>query len=227
MISKIEFINYVVNKLSYIYNEDKNTLTDSKGNEVDVDKFLDTYKKKTGQSFEYIYNEHVSCFSILRCTECGTYIFEHYDEDYEQNLKCPVCTDYKIGFKYYTVKDIQEDVNKKKEIDIYMDIARMTKEADERYKKRGLYDWERSHKKIIFKSKNRKIEGQILGHDIFDLNFEINIWIKKKDIYTWKRKISIPLSWKSFYMQFIYRHLGKCHKDLRSKFYIGKAKENK
>jgi len=41
----------------------------------------------------------------------------------------------------------------------------------------------------------------------------------------WRRSIHIPLSWNSFYIQFIYKHLGKCHKDSRSRFYIGRAKE--
>jgi hypothetical protein len=41
----------------------------------------------------------------------------------------------------------------------------------------------------------------------------------------WKKEIHIPLCWNAFYIQFIYKHLGKCHPDLRSKFYIGKARK--
>ena len=44
---------------------------------------------------------------------------------------------------------------------------------------------------------------------------------------TGKIHFSIPITWKAFYIQFIYKHTGSCHKDLRSKFYVGKARENK
>lgn len=41
----------------------------------------------------------------------------------------------------------------------------------------------------------------------------------------WTKKIMIPLNLYSFYLQFVYKHLGKCHPDLRSKYYIGKPVE--
>jgi hypothetical protein len=229
MIYKTEFLNYLTEKMSYTYNKDNDILTDDKGNEINADQLFTSYKKKTGQSLECIHDEHVSCFSLLRCTECGTYIFEYYDEAYEPNLKCPVCTNYKTGFKYYTADEVKQDEHKQKEIDMYIKFAQLQREADERYEKRGgLNDWEKTHKKIIFNNKQYKITIQLVGFSKGDLEVEINIWKRANDYgYILKKCIKIPLSPHSFYIQFIYKHLGKCHKDLRSKFYIGKARESK
>jgi hypothetical protein len=228
MINKTELINYAVEHNLITYNKDTDEVTFiNSDTTTSADKFIDAYRKVSGQSFECIYDEHCSCFSILKCTECGTYIFEHYDEDYELNLKCPICTDYKTGFKYYTMLNILEDDNKRKEIDMYLEFARIQKEADERYIKRGnLYDWEKTHKKTIFKGKNKMIDIQFTGHGKWDLEVRINVWKKEDMGYVHIYEIKIPLSPSAFYIQFIYKHLGKCHKDLRSKFYIGKTREN-
>jgi uncharacterized Zn finger protein (UPF0148 family) len=196
MISKGEFIDYVVSHNLFTYDKDRNVLTDKENREFDADSFLDAYRKKTGQSFECLYDEHVSCFDILKCTECGTVIFEHYDEDYEPGLKCPVCTDYKTGFKYYTMLNIIEDENKKKEIDMYLEFARIQREADERYEKRGgLYDFQKTHRKTLFNGKKYKVDIQLTGFSKWDLEAEINIWKKKDDIsLVCKHHIKIPIS---------------------------------
>lgn len=56
-----------------------------------------------------------------------------------------------------------------------------------------------------------------------------NKWKKDKEedinTYILIKTIHVPLSFHSFYIMFIYPHLGKCHPDLRSKFYIGKPIE--
>jgi hypothetical protein len=199
MITKSELIDYAVehNIITYDKEIDKVTFIDT-GLTTSSDIFLEAYRQTTGQSFECIHDEHVSCFSLIRCTECGTYIFEHYDEDYEPNLRCPVCTDYKTNFKYFTVKDIEEDENKQRVIDMYKDFARMAKEVDERYVKRGgLYDWQKTHKKTIFKGEKYVVDIQFTGHDKWDLQAEINVW-KRKDIndigMTCKHHITIPIS---------------------------------
>lgn len=230
MITKSELIDYAVehNIITYDKEIDKVTFIDT-GLTTSSDIFLEAYKETTGQSFECIHDEHVSCFSLIRCTVCGTYIFEHYDEDYEPNLRCPICTNYKTNFKYYTVEDIEEDENKKKEIQMYETFAKIQAEADERYKKRGnLYDWEKTHEKDILKGKNYKVSVQAVGFGKGDLEIDIKIWKKLNEFgYTLKKYIKIPLTPHSFYIQVIYRHLGKCHKDLRSKWYIGKAIESR
>ncbi len=62
-------------------------------------------------------------------------------------------------------------------------------------------------------------------------HFDFEYWEYVKELYDdyeaafWRKKIQIPLSLSGFYIQFIYRHLGKCHPDLRSKYYIGKARK--
>jgi hypothetical protein len=210
MITKTEFINCLTEDNSFQYNKERNILIDSKYNCVDADELFNLYKKKIGQSFECIYDEHCSCFCILKCTECGTYIFEHYDEAYEPNLKCPVCTDYKTGFKYYTTLDILIDERKKKQIDMYLEFARIQREADERYIKRGnLYDFEKTHKKTLFKSKNKMIDIQFTGFDKWDLQAEINVWKKQdNDMYACKHHIKIPISPKTIW--FIIKHKVKC-----------------
>ena len=48
-----------------------------------------------------------------------------------------------------------------------------------------------------------------------------------KFFYTEKLFGRIPLSPYAFYIQFIYPHLGICHPDLRSKYFIGKPVEAK
>jgi hypothetical protein len=229
MITKTYFINYLVEKLSYTYNEKENALIDKEGYSINADTFFEKYKKKSGQSFECIYDEHVSLISILKCNECGTVIFTHYDEDYEPNLKCPTNTDYKTSFKYYSKEDIEQDENKQKEIDMYYKFTQMQKEANERYIKRGnLYDWEKTHEHTIFKFKNYKIKVQVKGSGKWDLYVEIRALKKNDDIsYVSKKHIQIPLSPYTFYVQCIYPHLGICHKDVRSKWYIGKPIENR
>lgn len=211
MISKLEFVNYLAKNLSYTYDETNNTLTDTIGQQVNADALFTIFKKKTGQSFECLYDEHVSCFSVLRCTECGTVIFEHYDEEYDPNLKCPVCTNYQTTFKYYTKQNIEQDENKQKEIEMYLQFAKSDREADERYVKRGgLYDWEKTHKKTLFKSSKYMITVQLTGLSKWDLQAEINI-SKRKDndmVYTCKHHIKIPLS--PYTMWFFIKHKVKC-----------------
>lgn len=50
---------------------------------------------------------------------------------------------------------------------------------------------------------------------------------KKTEGATWKKKFNMPLDLRAVYVLYIYHHLGICHKDLRSKFYIGKAREKR
>lgn len=56
----------------------------------------------------------------------------------------------------------------------------------------------------------------------------INKWVKAEDdLYVLKKWIHIPLTLYCAYIIWIYPHLGICHKDLRSKYYIGKAREER
>lgn len=64
-----------------------------------------------------------------------------------------------------------------------------------------------------------------LSFDYWKIKYNHYLMPEKSAI--WQRHIHIPLNWYSFYILFIYHHTGKCHKDQRSKIYIGKARENK
>lgn len=85
-----------------------------------------------------------------------------------------------------------------------------------------------SESKIIYKNKKgywtlkeHYGESHYLSIDYWKYTFE------HKNVVNhafWKKKIHIPLNLYAFYIQFIYKHTGKCHKDLRSKYYIGKSK---
>lgn len=91
-----------------------------------------------------------------------------------------------------------------------------------------LYKNEMSNEITIFQTSSYKVNMQEFFNRFKCL--KIYIWKLDKDfddttIYTLKHSISIPLSFYSFYIKFIYPHLGKCHPDLRSKFYIGKPIE--
>lgn len=94
-------------------------------------------------------------------------------------------------------------------------------------KKHKLYDC-MSESKMLIKSKNWFIDIQEYYGDCHILEFRL--WIKDKDsnlIFVNRRWIKLPLNWYAFYILYIYKHLGKCSPNIRSKFYIGKPREMK
>lgn len=235
MISKWEVKNFIKknpDKFPYIYKEEEDALYDKETKEylASLDTFLDFYRKKSGESFECIYNEHVSLFSVLKCTECGTVIFTYDDERYDPYLKCPVCTEYKTHFKYWTADEIEKDVFKKRSIEWYEEMTQQENEAYERRKRRGKYDWQIAVKK--FYGKKYYLGLSLECNNITESYFKglrLQVSIGEKDDsetgYDIKKSFTIPLSWSQFYTQFIYKHLGKCHPDFRSKWYIGRARK--
>lgn len=88
-----------------------------------------------------------------------------------------------------------------------------------------IYEKSMSEEKQIMKLANNIITVQEYYGKCNTL--KINIWNKKDEIYVLKFSKNIPLNLYAFYILYIYKHLGICHKDLRSKFYIGKAREDK
>lgn len=238
MVSKWDMKNYMkknADKLQYIYKEDEDAIYDKQGKYIaSLDEYLEFYRKKSGESFESIYNEHISLINVLRCTECGTVIFTTEDEAYDPCLKCPTCTDYKTHFEYWTKEDIEANEEKQKEIKLFGELMEERAEREKRIKRRkGKYDWEISVKK--FCGKKLFLSFALECNDITKsylkgLRLKINIGSKesKDDVgYIIKHFFTIPLSWSQFYIQFIYKHLGICHPDLRSKWYIGKAIEKR
>jgi hypothetical protein len=75
-----------------------------------INEFLEKYRKKNGESLECLCDHHASCNSTLRCTECGTVIRYYYDEAYEPDFRCPVCTDYGTEYEFWTVEEIDGNI---------------------------------------------------------------------------------------------------------------------
>ena len=110
MVSKYDIKQWIkkrqkTGEFDYIYNDENESIYDENGNLLyTLDDFLKEYRKKYGQSFESIYYEHVSLQNVLKCTECGTVIFTTEDESYDDNFRCPTCTDYRTYFEYWFTK---------------------------------------------------------------------------------------------------------------------------
>ena len=141
MISKYEMIDYFKkngDKFKFYYNKETDCLHDKIDNTLTIkmDDFLQDYKKKNGESFECINDEHIFCWSLLRCTECGTVVFYYYDEKYEPNFKCPTCTDYKTSYEYWTKEQIEQDEDRQKCIQFHVNSAKWEEERHQREKKR-------------------------------------------------------------------------------------------
>jgi hypothetical protein len=86
-----------------------------------------------------------------------------------------------------------------------------------------------SEDKELFKTK----KGYWTLREYYQINHYLDLTYWKYDFEDednplralWEKQIHIPLCWDAFYIQFIYTHLGKCHPDIRSKFYIGKGRK--
>lgn len=147
------------------------------------------------KAFESIYDNHGTLFNLIKCVNCGTHIFSYYDERDDPNLQCPVCTGYKTRFAYLTAAEIEADEDKRKLIEFYKESARLDREADERYIKRGgLYDFERTQRKRVFDSKKYYVDVQVRSFHERDL--QLSVWVWKKTDYgaVGKHHISIPLN---------------------------------
>lgn len=202
MIRKNELLNFILKKNLFAYDSERNILINKEGFEINLDLFYEEYKKETGQSFECIYEEHISCFNLIKCTECNTIVFEYYDEDYDPNLKCPTCTDYKTHFKYYTKEDIERDPGKQKEIDMYIELDKLDREREARYIKRGnLNDWEKTHIHTIFSNNKYRIDVQLIGYSKWDLKAHFVVWKKHQEsqYLVWGNSITIPVSPRAIY----------------------------
>lgn len=217
---------YLDSNSDYLYSKDL-------GEKVcTLKEFTESYRKLSGESFESIFYEHVGLFNVLKCTECGTVIFTYEDESYDPSLKCPVCTDYKTHFEYWTIEDIQNDVCKQGKLKWFDEATKQQIEKDDRIKRRkGKYDWQIIEKR--FYGKMYCLSFELECNDITKSYFKglrLKLSCGKKDNadslgYKMKLPLRIPLCWSKFYIQFIYKHLGKCHPDLRSKWFIGKARK--
>ena len=234
MVSKYDMKKIIkenIDDFPYTYNEDEEAIYSKEGKYMcSLDEFLKIYRRHSGESFESIYNEHISLEDVLRCTECGTVIFTYDDERYDPRLKCPTCTDYETHFEYWTKEDIESDKEKQDVINYFKEVMDYREEQVKRIKRRnGKNDWQIASKKIYTKKKLFIFDlecDDITKSYLKGLRLDVGICIKDEyGGYIQNKHFTIPLSWSQFYIQFVYRHLGKCHPDLRSKWYIGKTRD--
>lgn len=224
MISKYDMKKYIKenpDKFPFIYKEEEDAIYNKEGNYLSsLDTFLEIYRKKSGESFESIYYEHAFLQDVLRCTECGTVIFTWDDERYDPHLKCPICTDYKTHFEYWTKEDIESDKSKQDTIKLLKEEMEYKAERNRRIKRRnGKQDWEIAIKKFYGKKVFFKIvlECDNITESYFK-GLRLKIEIGKKDdnndiTYSVNKFITIPLSWSAFYIQFIYKHIRRNKND--------------
>lgn len=97
---------------------------ESNRNLGNIGEFVKTLRALTHCDFEILYTCYETKETIYRCKECGTVVFCCEDESYDPNLCCPTCGEYKTHLKYWTVKDIEKDPNKKYIVNFYHGIHR-------------------------------------------------------------------------------------------------------
>lgn len=191
----------------YWYRIDGNNVIDKESNQVvgSLDTFVSLLRKKMHCDFDVIFYCHVSLVTIYQCKECGTVIFSRDDEEYDPNLRCPTCGEYKTHFEYWTAEDIANDEDKQNTIETYKQMQQDRIEADKRYVKRGnKYDWQIWHERI--KLPKRAIILDLECDNLFKtklkgLRLDVH-WAYKDGIsYIYKKHFTIPLSWSALKMQ--------------------------
>lgn len=191
----------------YWYRIDGNNVIDKESNQVvgSLGTFVSLLRKKMHCDFDVIFYCHVSLVTIYQCKECGTVIFSRDDEEYDPNLRCPTCGEYKTHFEYWTAEDIANDEDKQNTIETYKQMQQDRIEADKRYVKRGnKYDWQIWHGRI--KLPKRAIILDLECDNLFKtklkgLRLDVH-WAYKDGIsYIYKKHFTIPLSWSALKMQ--------------------------
>lgn len=190
-------------KCWYIVN-DGDMIVDKDTNEIrcHISEFVDAIRKKMHCDFEYVYGCHAMLEITYRCKECGTVIFAAEDERWEPNLCCPVCSDYKTGFDYWTGEEIAASEEKQNTIAFLEKMQADQVEADKRYKQRGnKYDWQIGSGKI--KLFQRAVFWDLECDNLFEtklkgLKLKIH-WAHKEDgSYVYRKNFFIPLSISAF-----------------------------
>lgn len=205
MISEYDIIQYTKkfpNKCWYSISEDETRIIDkATGEDVcSMDTLVDVMRDKLHCNFETIYSCHPTLETTLRCKECGTVIFTHEDERWEPSLCCPVCSDYKTNFEYWTAEEIKSDDKKQNSINSLIKMQREQVEADKRYFKRGYkYDWQIGKCKMKFANKIIIFELQcdnLFRTKLKGLKLRISVGTKHKDSigYIINNYFTIPFS---------------------------------
>ena len=190
----------------FIFDDETKTVLDKETNEpiCSYEIYTKWVKEHIGISFKSLYHCHADLTNILECTKCGTIIFTREDEEYDPILRCPVCTDYKTSFKYYTKDQVESDQELSTSIQFYKDWQREMDLDYEFEKKRGKYNSEI----FSFMISNVKI---IIGCDNVRKSYfkglHINIWVREPaDNNTTKMiwKTKIPLTPKGIRYRILY-----------------------
>ena len=237
MITKSDIIKYIKDHsydLNMIVDEDNNCIYDQLGDfKCTIDDYVEILKLKIGCSFTSLYYNHATLQNVLKCNKCGTVILSTEDENYDPNLRCPTCTNYRPSFKYYTEKEIESNKEVKNLINFYIKMDKFEDEAYKYEKLHGRPYWMLFKKKIYAKNHMYSIElhcDDARKNPFKGLYLDITSFTKdpeEKNCYSNMYHVTIPLSASRIYLHCIYPHLGKCHKDFRSKWYIGKPKEER
>lgn len=184
MLTSNDVIKILKEKYSDLYYDEKSDLIYYNGISFEFEKLYKKILKANGMSFDCICDVHWENMSVIVCTECGTVIKYYYDECYEPYFRCPICTDYKTGYRYYTKEEIDSSEELQAIIKMYKDLSKSQKEISERREMRnGLNDWELC--------KPYKIE---IGDTIYEFKLLIDSIINKNklqglrlEISKWKR----------------------------------------
>lgn len=194
-------INKDNSKCWFIIDENDNVINkETKEIVYDLDHLLSSFRKKLHCDFESIYYEHVLDYAVIRCKECGTVIFTFEDYRYEPHLNCPTCSDYKTNFEYWTKEEIDNDIDKQKQLQGLQLMEKERIEADKRHMKRHKYDWEigKCHLNI---SKNKRIYFELQCKNLFKSflkGLRLKVSMGNKDEsgvgYIIKKTCTIPLS---------------------------------
>lgn len=237
MVTKSGIIEYLTknsDNLNIRLDVENNKIYDKSGTFIcNIDDYVETYKLRMGCSFKSIYYNHGFLENVLKCNKCGTIIITRDDEDYDPNLKCPTCTDYKTYFTHYTKEEIDNSKELQDMVNSYIEMQKFQDDAYQYEKDHGYPYWELFNKKFYTKKHMYKIELKCddARKSIFKgLYLVISNFLKDPDeemCYSYKYQLIIPLSLKRIYTHWIYPHLGSCPKEFRSKWYIGKARDKK
>lgn len=195
------------------YCQETNTIIEKSTGKIigNLDDYLRVFRKISGISFDCIHDEHVFCWSILKCTECGTLVKYSYDSsDYDDEFRCPTCTGYETWFKYWKPDDPDYD----DALSTFIEMNRILVEMNERIKRRkGKRDSILTEFKNInpLTKRNRwdldiEIDNITNRWPLSGLRLRFQCWERQEDGISlhWKKDIRIPLSWSAFYIQCIY-----------------------
>lgn len=198
----IEYAKQFPDKCWYIVSEDETRIINKATGEdmCSMDTLVEVMRDKLHCNFEVIYSCHPTLETTLRCKECGTVIFTHEDERWEPNLCCPVCSDYKTNFEYWTAKEIKNDKKKQNSINFLIKIQEEQEESYRRQKRRnGKCDWQIGKCKMKFANKIIVFELQcdnLFRTKLKGLKLRIAVGTKCEDHigYIINNYFTIPLS---------------------------------